>query len=107
MVGQRVVDETSGATGEGAEAGPPSRAWHQRAEPDLALSSIAMVSAMRRRGASVLVEVELAGEQEGVEREAVRGRGECAPEMLAPEAAHAPANRASSRGWLGANSDAR
>ena len=29
----------------------------------------------------------------------------CAPEMLAPEAAHAPANSASSRGWLGASSD--
>ena len=29
----------------------------------------------------------------------------CAPEMLAPEAAQAPANSASSRGWLGANSD--
>ena len=28
-----------------------------------------------------------------------------APEMLAPEEAHAPANSASSRGWLGANSD--
>ena len=86
-------------------AGALAPLGHQRAEPDLALQQpLDGLGDAPAAAQLVLVVIELAGEQEGVEREAVARRGDVRAEMLAPAAAQAPANSASRRGWLGANS---
>jgi len=86
LVGQRVVDERLGRHREGAEPAPSlAPLGHQRAEPDLAFQQF--LDGLGDAPGSpqlVLVEVELAGEQEGVEREAVAGRGDVRARDVGP-----------------------
>ena len=77
LVGERVVDQHLGRHREGADGAAPAHARlrHQVAEPDLALEQLLDgLGDAPRAPQLVLVQVELAREQEGVEREPVAGR---------------------------------